>query len=287
MPSAHDGGHFGPAEPWPARGPTYGRAWNGGRRREHLLWAFLTQPAADERLHSPPFAAREHDRPDAGTASYSGLLIRAAVDRLGPNRSWSGLCPCGNDLFVPRTRTGVMRDALRTIAPAHEAGAGDGRAASDRWLLTRYERAIAVRAERAQHALGARAESVAKLLVPSTGQRLSRKEHLMKSPTVAVVLAIILAFAVVGVCAFATADTRVAPKSAVVAAGFAAILGLRSSVGDTVEGRVAGHPSSRETGSTSGAGGPAALSKRLGDPGSSVDDLLDRSRRAMQERTYL
>jgi hypothetical protein len=119
-----------------------------------------------------------------------------------------------------------------------------------------------------------------------TGQRLSRKEHLMKSPTVAVVLAIILAFAVVGVCAFATADTRVAPKSAVVAAGFAAILGLRSSVGDTVEGRVAVTHRRAKRGAPPA---PADLQRYRSVLAIqvSVDDLLDRSRRAMQERTYL
>ena len=108
----------------------------------------------------------------------------------------------------------------------------------------------------------------------------------MKSPTVAVVLAIILAFAVVGVCAFATADTRVTPKSAVVAAGFAAILALRSSVGDTVEGRVAVTHRRAKRGAPQA---PADLQRYRSVLAIqvSVDDLLDRSRRAMQERTYL
>jgi len=118
-----------------------------------------------------------------------------------------------------------------------------------------------------------------------TGQRLSRKEHLMKSPTVAVVLASILAFAVVGVCTFATADRQVAPKSAIVAAGLAAILGMRSSVGDTVEGMVAATYRRANRGAPPA---PADLqrSRSVLAIQVSVDDLLDRSRRALRERTY-
>lgn len=107
----------------------------------------------------------------------------------------------------------------------------------------------------------------------------------MKSPTVAVVLASILPFAVVGVCTFATADRQVAPKSAIVAAGLAAILGMRSSVGDTVEGMVAATYRRANRGAPPA---PADLqrSRSVLAIQVSVDDLLDRSRRALRERTY-
>ena len=111
----------------------------------------------------------------------------------------------------------------------------------------------------------------------------------MKLPRVAFVLASMLAFAALGVSTFAVDNSRaasmIATKSAVVTASLAAILGSKASVGDTIEWMVAATPRHEER---EAPPEPAdrhhhrsVLAIQV-----SVDDLLDWSRRALQERTY-
>lgn len=108
----------------------------------------------------------------------------------------------------------------------------------------------------------------------------------MKSPTAAVVLGSLLAFAVVGVCTFATVHWQVAPKRAIVGAGLAAMLSMPPSVGDSVEGMVTGTHRRAKRGAPPAPADPQRYRSVLAIQ-VSVDDLLDRSRRDLQERTYL
>ena len=112
----------------------------------------------------------------------------------------------------------------------------------------------------------------------------------MRLSMVALGLAGVLAFVAIAASPPAVNDIQVASmvatKAAVAAASFGTILGMRASFGDTVEWLVAATHRHQERGAPLG---PVDLHHHQGDSAVlvSVDDVYDRSRKALQEGTFL